>query len=171
MEKHERLHVAPGLKSSSGMKTARLLATLAAALGLAGCMDCSQAGCVAQLQVEVAMTPAEAPTVEVCRDGTCYGPTAVGAATETMAYTDDLYLQAYLSEEDGVATVHVSADEYDDRMSPDHPPADVPWIVRVRNGSQLLVEETFVPDYEVSYPNGEACGPTCYHASRSFGSP
>ena len=89
------------------MTNARLLATLAGALGLAGCMDCSQAGCVAQLELDVTMAPAAAPTVEVCRDGACYGPAELAAAPVTMVFTDDLYMQASLSEEGGVATVGV----------------------------------------------------------------
>ncbi|MCA9610560.1 MAG: hypothetical protein KC619_33420 [Myxococcales bacterium] len=146
-----------------------LLPTLAGALTLAACMDCSQAGCGSQLTIDVDLAPTDTVRLEVCRADVCYGPSELGTSMVTMAYTDDLYMQAYLSDAGGGVTgVRVLADEYDDRMSLDNPPADVAWTVRVFNGTQLVVEEAFTPDYAVSYPNGEACGPTCFSASRSF---
>ncbi len=150
--------------------TLSCLLTLTSSLALSACMDCSQAGCGAQLNVDIQDVGAsDGLTLEVCRDGACYGPAAMGDLTATLVSNDDLHVQAYLSmDATGQRSVRVEANEYDDRMSLEDPPASVPWIVRLRDGATLVFEETLTPDYVTSFPNGEACGPTCFTASGSF---
>ncbi len=146
-----------------------LLPTLAL---LSACLDCTEVGCTAQLEIDVDVDTPDPLSLEVCRGDTCYGPMEVPPTGVQLAYTDQLYLEAARRETlGGGEVIAIAATEYDDRMSVDAPPADVEWTVRLSDASRVVLEQTLRPRYVRSAPNGEACGPTCYDATHELQAP
>lgn len=147
-------------------------ALLPTAALLSACLDCSQAGCTAQLEIDVRVDSPDPLMLEVCRGETCYGPMEVPTTGVQLAYTDDLYLEAARRDElGGGDRIAIAATEYDDRMATDGPPSDIEWTVRLSDASGVVLEQSLRPSYVRSFPNGETCGPTCYDATHEIQGP
>ena len=139
--------------------------TLALALGLTGCEDCSQADCAHQLQMNAPLATLGPVQVEVCREDTCFGPLRV-ATGDYVQLVDEPDLRIgvsryFISETGNTLRVEATMGGHGSF----EPPADERWTVRVVEGSSMLMDETATVTYERVYPNGESCGPTCFTAA------
>ena len=107
-----------------------------------GCraMDCSDIGCTTSLRVELQGEPADAFTMTArIPGGEPREPVAVGCSP-------------------GGSQCVALFDGF----------TEEPTVIFTYESSTETVERALSPDYDVSYPNGRSCGPTCFNATVVF---
>ena len=103
-----------------------------------GAMDCSDIGCTASLRVELRGEPADSFTMTARMPG--------GEPREPLG----------VGCSPGGSCV-VLFDGFTE-----------PTVILTYESSTERVERALSPDYDVSYPNGRSCGPTCFNATFVF---